>query len=328
VNEHRIRSIIDPGIEKIAHDNFDLSDLRHLMKVLVRSRLFRLFKHVLIFQMPSSLKQYFNCDDVLRIVDSEISSDLDSNIAFVSDKKMRCTMRTIDEDSLATVEQLAFFLRHNKVPLILGARNRNFNYERCGQCDEELLCNTSLDLTVCECDQERIIEALKEVAEMNVSHYPISDETISQENLRTLAFLMALLCGVPSEKLSGTKKIEVAEGCCRDLRGERDLNLVSYSMFRAHSFPSITNPSAQPSRFSIDWHAHDPSNIRVDDQQFSIYRCDVIKPELSGISNSGVRRLFLTKRDGKTSFLAYTSNHIDPPVSTLKNRLSDLIHNI
>jgi hypothetical protein len=327
VSEHRIRSIIDPGIEKDAHDSFDLNDLTHLMKGLFESKLFSIFKHVLILYMPRSLEQYFNSNNDLKAIYSSISSNIDSNIAFVSDKKMRCTMKTMDEGCLATVKQLAFFLKQNMIPLILGARNRAYYYESCGQCDGELPCNNSLSLEVCECDQEKISEALIRAADINISYYPISNQTISPESLRALAFLMALFYGVPSEKLSRTKEIEVAEGCCRDLRGERKLALVSYSMFRAHSFPSRTNPSVQPSTFSIDWHAHKPSSTRVNGQQFSLYRCDVLEPELSGINNSGVKRLFLTKSSGKTLFLAYTSNHTDPPIGTIRNRLNEFIHN-
>lgn len=323
MNDIRIISVVDPEIEASARDKASVSDLVVLLKDMITTRDFKVFKHLILMPIPASLTSYANYDERLKSLLIELSYDRESNILIVPDGKIKCKDRPIT-DGLATEEVIAHSLKRNRIPLLVGTRKGDFHYDGChGKCARSY-CADGIDLQVTKFDGGRISKAIQETSKLNIDLKPVDRNNISPENLKSLAFLMAVFLDITTTELEKIENIEIAGECCNDLKAEEELENVAFTMLRAHAFPSTTDRTSQQCEFSIDWHPHTIPKIVVDSEKFSLFRCDVLPPKSTGKKSSGPKRLFFTRHNGKSVFFAYSPNHTDPSPILLRKRIGSL----
>lgn len=324
----RIISTISPNIESRLL-NYQITDEIEDLFMLAY-KFFEIFKHVIVFIIPSEIKSIFFSNNKLKIFLEIIENNTQTNIIFASSRKLReCKLSNLEKiftefkEAVSVNRRIVNSLYSRKVPLLVDIKKLKIEKKECNACEGERLCARSIKLITLKIpDYENIEDKLMEISKKNIEYWHFQRKNIAPNDLKALAFLTGILFEFPIDKISFVKKYFIHKKLCDDLRGKasNDYAPIAFSMLRAASLPSSTDPTMDREPLSIDWHRNSPFKI----QGRKLYRVDVAPATESGIRDSGTERILMAKYEGEIHFLAYSNSH-DFSLNLIKNRISTMM---
>jgi hypothetical protein len=323
--KYRIRSLVGPCLEGYIYNYSHIDEVADFFQKC--QQFFFNFKHVTLFLIPKNFIPFLYSNPKMRIIAESIESDTQSNVIFCSNENISfCSKSEADRTLLfpsnehATTCQTNILgsLNNRRIPLLIDLCNDDVVKLSCEGCDQ--ICNETMAFktgkTVSEAE---VLTKLNTTTIANIHHWHLSRTSITESDIKQLAFLIAIINDVELKNFKKLDNFCITDACLKDIRENmgNDFGSIAFSMFRAMAFPSVREAGRH--RLSIDWHLNDPSKCNG----YDLYRVDVVDPRRSGVSNSGVERLLLAKKDGQSYFVYYTSTH-DFVKRTIKERMEAL----
>lgn len=310
---HRILATISPEVESIIYSDHSADSLYDFFSKSIT--FFKYFKQSTFFLIPREALGVMAIDRRLRTIKDCIETDTQSNIIFCSKKSIdECNFNDIndiiDGDNYSTVSKMNILssLYNNKFPIIFDIKSTLIKKIYCESCSSTRACKNEYDFisnVIPSSNEYSIIARKLYLRYMNVASYNLHE--LSEINLKEIIFFNCILYNIDSDYLECIENIFFTKNFINDINkyNINDLSKIAFAAFRACAFPSSTGTEIRH-EYSIDWHRNDPFTI----DGFNLYRVDVVDPTRSGVKgSSGVERILMCKKDGKTFFNYYTNKH-------------------
>jgi hypothetical protein len=291
--------------------------------------IFSRLKHVTILIVPKHLTAVFKSHDKLKIFISAVESDSQSNIIFATHNiPPQCNLTHEDilfppfPSSINSRDFIVNTISKDRAPFLICTKSNAIKKEKCPRpcvntiCPDEVLLLTSNLPNLSDFDR-----LLKETIKSNLKLIYIKKDSIKLQDIKFLSFILSVLHNFTDDEIKLSTDYHLHKSIYTDIKeGSIDDYIdIAFSMSRSILFSSASNPNQERSRYSIDWHPHNPNKIN----NYKIFRVDVVPSDRSGKTNSGVKRLLIADDGKKKTFIAYTSRH-DFSIDLIRKRIETL----
>lgn len=287
--------------------------------------LFGKIKNQCILLIPNDLISQFLSSDLLKLFLTAVRSNSQSGI-IISPYALKSDHCTEELASLFSIRaqrdivysHLTYCLRSHKIPMLTLTNDDTCLKEACTGCTSNELCRLPQIIPTLDIARHNsIANNLKDLAQINIQALKGYPQKQDSSFILYLTKLMAILYCPEITDYTCFDNLTID----KDFPGEAlhskvGIELVCFTIFRALTFTSSTDRTAQKHHYSIDWHPNDPSMV----DGFSLYRIDVLEPEKSGRRGSGATRMLIAKKGEKTYLLSVTDKH-DFVKKTIESKL-------
>lgn len=318
------------GSPRVVKEILNCSSEDEIYKFLCELKDFCLYwKHFVVVGLPSSLKRALMYTSKLKVALHDLETNPEVSFIWYSDnqkQKDECneeevlpmfTDANVDELYARKVINNMF---SGRIPLFIDRIDSLIEKSQCETCFNNFSCFFSFSLQALRSNNLDLNNTLSQYG-FNYQAFlkPIRfyDKSIFLQS----AFVQGIILGAKKEDLLSFKKVEILDEFLNDLNGINvsDFRKVCISALRGIVYPSVGD-KANRHAFSLDRHFNTPKNIKG----VKLEKCDVVAAGVTGSKGSGksgVMRILIGDKEGKTYLLAFTNKH-DFNTSLVKARVN------